>query len=150
IVARAPNAIRLRARRVDENKIASRTLARAIESDYPAISADHGGSVANAYRYPAETETLVTVAFPDGRVVQWHSRASANKVTYAWAGALFDRRVKTGAPAEYACIGAWLGRAYATLCENAAVRSETLADAYARRSVERDRKEFTTPAKLGA
>ena len=64
----------------------------ALEKKRVAIRAAHGGSVANSYGYKAETETLVTVAFPLGYVVQWHDRANANKVTFAWAGDLFDKR----------------------------------------------------------
>lgn len=54
---------------------------RAARTGRPAIHVSHGGSVANAYRYPAETEGRVEVAFPDGGAVTWLTTLPANKVT---------------------------------------------------------------------
>lgn len=42
-----------------------------------------GGSVANKYGYPAETEGAVVIAHPDGRVLVRVRRLPANKVTDA-------------------------------------------------------------------
>ena len=60
----------------------------------------HGGSVANAYRYPADTEAALGLASPAGLVVVWMARLPANKVTLGGAAnaclpgtrALFDGR----------------------------------------------------------
>lgn len=113
VTASAPQNPRLRVRRVDEQLIAELALTRAVEKRRPIIRADHGGGVANGYGYRAETETLVTVAFPDGRVVQWHGRAPANKVTLTFAGDLFDKRC--GEDRKNRSLGDWLGRAVAVL-----------------------------------
>lgn len=48
----------------------------------PFIGVTHGGDVAGSYGYPADTEGLVTVAFPNGDVVQWGCRLRANGVTH--------------------------------------------------------------------
>ena len=91
---------RLRVRRVDENFELQRAIESARSSRYPVIRCVHGGTVANWYGYPAETECIVTIAWPDGRV--WQSgieRIPANKATLAGAfracmgeGVLFDSR----------------------------------------------------------
>jgi hypothetical protein len=63
-----------------------------------------GGTVANAYKYPAVTDACLIVRDPAGRVVVWvhHGGLSANKATSCGAArvclpgseALFDGRVK--------------------------------------------------------
>jgi hypothetical protein len=136
VTASDPQLPRLRVRRVAEGTIAELAVAAAVEAGRPAIRADHGGGVANAYRYPAETETLVTVAFPDGRVVQWHGRAPANKVTRTFAGDLFDGRC--GKERRALSRARWIRDAIEALC--AAGNEAAL--------VERDRLIATTPAPM--
>lgn len=55
--------------------------AEAREKGRPITYVSHGGGVANAYKYPAETEGRVEVAFPDGAAVTWLTTLPANKVT---------------------------------------------------------------------
>ena len=80
IVTETP-ATRLRVRRVEEHSLAEHTLARARKHNRVAVSVRHGGSVANSYGYPAETEGAVAIAAPDGRVWVGVERLPANKVT---------------------------------------------------------------------
>ena len=73
---------RLVVRRVDEEATAKRALMLAHDIGGPAIITRHGGTVANKYGYPATTEAVTAVAWPDGRV--WCSevvRIPANKAT---------------------------------------------------------------------
>ena len=94
---------RLRVRRVDEDSFAGRVAERAIEEDTWVADVTHGGDVANAYRYPAETECVLAISDPFGNVVVWTGRAPANKVTLRGAaeaclggsGDLFDLRIKS-------------------------------------------------------
>lgn len=48
---------------------------------------EHGGEVANAYRWPAETEVVVVIIAPNGRGAAWFGRARANNVTQRSAAA---------------------------------------------------------------
>ena len=92
---------RLRARRVDEDRIIASIAERAIRTDDWQFEVHHGGNVANSYGYPAETECVLVVSDPFGIVVLWAGRASANKVTERGAaeaclsgsGDLFDQRI---------------------------------------------------------
>jgi len=99
---------RLLVRRVYEDRLA-RSLHKRSPAD-PIIVVTHGGDVQGAYGYPAETEAIVTVAFPSGDVVQWGCRLRANGVTHG------------GILAE--CLGDWArpyadGRYSETMCEKA-------------------------------
>jgi hypothetical protein len=90
---------RLKERRVHETGFA--TWAQIHAKENPVIEIDHGGDVAGSYGYPAQTEAIVTVAFPNGDVVQWGCRLRANAVTHGgilatclgnWARAFGDDR----------------------------------------------------------
>lgn len=75
---------RRRVRRIDEDTIAEVTAMTCVSRGEDYITADHGGSVANKYGYPAQTECAITVALRAERMVlQWCDRAPANKVTYS-------------------------------------------------------------------
>lgn len=64
-----------------EIALAAAAARHAVETGRVAIHVRHGGGVAYAYAYPAETEGVVVVAFPDGRAAVWCGRLPANKVT---------------------------------------------------------------------
>lgn len=91
---------RLRVRRVDEVALAARAREAAVAQGKWKILIQHGGGVANAYKYPADTEAALAVASPTGCVVVWMNRLPANKVTLGGAAskclpgsrALFDDR----------------------------------------------------------
>ena len=93
------NPIRLRVRRVSEASLAGEAVQKAKESKRAWIMVDNGGSVANKYGYPADTEGVVSVGFPDGSSWTKVVRLPANKVSssgvfrtvYGETG-LFDRR----------------------------------------------------------
>lgn len=72
---------RLRTRRLDEKKIAGHRAASARLFDEVIIDVTHGGAVSGRYGHEAETEALVTVAFPNGDVVQFGDRLNASKAT---------------------------------------------------------------------
>lgn len=102
---------RLRARVVDGDWEAKYTAKLAGQSNGPKIRIIHGGSVANAYNYPAETESLVIVAFPSGRVACWATQLPANKVTDSgilarclgdWARPIDDGRYREDNPKRLA------------------------------------------------
>ncbi len=92
--------VRLRVRRVNEHALAAETRQKAIRTGSWAIRCRHGGSVANAYKYPADTEAVLAVSNPAGLTVVWMARLPANKVTLAGSAnaclsgsrALFDKR----------------------------------------------------------
>jgi len=92
---------RLIERRVNEKGFANDTAALAKHFNSWQIRVTHGGSVANAYGYPAITEAVLAVSDPYGNCVYWTSRLPANKVTDRGAanaclfpaGDLFDARV---------------------------------------------------------
>ena len=69
---------RLRVRRIDEAAIAADVSYT--DGKWHAQVTD-GGSVANAYKYPADTEAALAVCDPAGRVIVWMARLPANKVT---------------------------------------------------------------------
>jgi len=93
---------RLRVRRVNEESLARYVAAEARKDDTWVVDVRHGGTVANAYGYPAETECALAVASPAGLVIVWLARASANATTergaaeacLLGAGDLWDGRVK--------------------------------------------------------
>lgn len=72
---------RLRVRRLDVDRVVERALAAAQARQKTVAVADHGGSVANKYGYPAETECALVVADPLGNAVVFCGRKPANKVT---------------------------------------------------------------------
>lgn len=91
---------RLRVRRVNFDHDAAVEMGReAVTANKWRSRAWHGGGVANKYGYPAETEAMVAVASPTGRVAVWWSRLPANKVTTfgaafaALSGATWNRRL---------------------------------------------------------
>ena len=76
--AGAPNK-RLRVRRVNEQALAARTCAKAIDGRLHA-EVEHGGTVCNSYGYKADTEAALAIS--NGRItVVIMSRISANKAT---------------------------------------------------------------------
>lgn len=75
------NEIRLKVRRVDENQATQEALQLAKETGKAQVHISHGGSVANSYRYPAETEGCVVIAFPTGSFLCRVERLPANKVS---------------------------------------------------------------------
>lgn len=91
---------RLRVRRVDEYAIAASAIEHARNFRAITIRCVHGGTVANAYRYRADTECVLVCALPHGDAVIWLARVTANKATLAGtanaclpgAGALYDNR----------------------------------------------------------
>jgi hypothetical protein len=96
---RIENPTRLRVRRVNEADAITYVTKTAAETGKPHLRAAHGGSVANAYNYPASTEGCVAVGFPDGSYWCYVTRLPANKVTLSGVFAAatgirgaFDRR----------------------------------------------------------
>ena len=93
---------RVRTRRVTWSEYHSQELAKkARASGGWHFHVEHGGAVANAYKYPATTSTLLAVASPEGMVVVWYGTLiNANKASLcgaanacvAGAGDLFDGR----------------------------------------------------------
>jgi hypothetical protein len=100
IIYMGRNFTRLIARRVNEETLAEDARRKAQDSGEWQVLCCHGGSVANAYKYPADTEAALAVASPAGFVVVWMARLPANKVTKSGAAntclpgtrALFDPR----------------------------------------------------------
>ncbi len=82
------NPTRLRVRRVNEKSILNSVIAAAEAEGRPKIHATHGGGVANSYGYPADTEGVVAVGFPDGSGWVKVARLPANKVSL---GGVFRR-----------------------------------------------------------
>lgn len=94
--------LRLRARRVDEESLSRYIATLGKRSDDGWIAnVIHGGRVANAYKYPADTECALAVSNPAGIVVVWLTRTHARGVTLRGAakaclrgaGDLWDGRV---------------------------------------------------------
>ena len=92
---------RLRARRVDEEKFVESSRETALQNGAFLTNVTHGGRVSGKYKGYAETEGLVTVAFPNGYVYQRGVRLSASNVTFSgvleaclgdWARAYCDKR----------------------------------------------------------
>jgi hypothetical protein len=76
---------RLRVRRVDEDALLHGAIQVAKQDKFPVVDVDYGGTVANAYNYPASTEAVVAVGFPNGDGWVRVNRIPANKATYAGA-----------------------------------------------------------------
>jgi len=100
---------RLLERRVDEIELGKSYVESAMESGETLVLVDHGGSVANNYGFPAQTEGLVSVAFPNGYLCQFGARLPANKVTSSgilaaclgdWARPYQDPRFSTEKAAQ--------------------------------------------------
>lgn len=98
-IIKVTNKIRLRVRRIYEENFLEETINRAKEKGCEVVRSTHGGSVANAYAYPADTEGMIAVGFPDGSGWAEVVRLPANKVSHAgvfkhvWGEhGLFDRR----------------------------------------------------------
>lgn len=95
---------RLRVRRVNEGWLASYVADRAAKRGEPCVSVRHGGTVANKYGYPAETEAVLAVALDAETVVVWARRIPANKATLSGAAgrfsALFDGRTSKATKRE--------------------------------------------------
>ncbi len=99
IISSVP-AIRLRVRRINEQSFAASSIANATPGKWAADTRT-GGSVANKYGYPADTEGALAVVTPEGHCVVWIARLPANKVTSRGAAAacvksagdIFDSRV---------------------------------------------------------
>jgi hypothetical protein len=72
---------RLRARRIDEDALVAQVKQSALSKNDWSVHVVNGGGVANAYKYPAETEAALAVSDPQGNVVLWLARLPANKVT---------------------------------------------------------------------
>jgi hypothetical protein len=68
-------------RRINEQEFIREALSRAKEKNQPSIRVAHGGSVSNKYSYPAKTEALTVVAFPNGSFWARVTKIPANKVT---------------------------------------------------------------------
>lgn len=58
------------------------------------VFSEHGGSVANAYNYPAVTQCVVVIAGPDGRCCWMADELPANKVTHAGCAERFSHRLR--------------------------------------------------------
>ena len=107
VFARTVSQKGLRTRFFSESEIQSKIEAvrkSAVNNQAWSYDAWHAGSVANAYNYPAATTGLLMCSNPDGQVVVWMCRLSANKVTLsgvcrhtvAAAAPLFDDRYSSG------------------------------------------------------
>jgi hypothetical protein len=72
---------RLRERRVNEKWVADHRQGAAVLFGETMIDVTHGGAVSGRYGHAAETEGLVTVAFPNGDVVQFGARLNASNAT---------------------------------------------------------------------
>jgi hypothetical protein len=92
--------VRLIVRRVNEKALALDVCRESLASEEWVVRCIHGGSVANAYRSPADTEAALALASPAGLVIVWMARLPANKVTLSGCAqkclkgtrALFDPR----------------------------------------------------------
>lgn len=101
---------RLRVRKIDESFIITNAIKDSKRKNIPVIHVRHGGTVANKYGYPAETECLMVVAFPCGDYCAYSSRIPANKATYSGvaracygedAKYIFDNRVSDEKSRKY-------------------------------------------------
>jgi hypothetical protein len=99
---------RCRVRRINEQEFIREALSRAKEKNKPSIRVAHGGGVANKYSYPANTEALTVVAFPNGSFWARVTKIPANKVTLSGVlyantrlRGLFDDRF--GSPKQEEC-----------------------------------------------
>lgn len=113
-----PDPGRRTARRISEGeavRMILRSFAQAVRSEQVRADVAHGGTVANAYRYPASTQTFGVAVDPMGRVFADSSEIAANKATLRGAAAstlgnsdLFDSRVSS--PARIAAANEDMGR----------------------------------------
>lgn len=71
---------RCRARRLDLGLVVDAVAEKAYVSG-EAIYADHGGDVARAYGYPAQTDAVLAVGYYDPAVKTIHIRASARRIS---------------------------------------------------------------------
>ena len=85
IITAPPTGRRLKVRSVGIREAARDARQRALESGKWRAVCRHGGDVNNSYGYPAETEAVLAVSDPRGRVVVWFRRLPANKVTLGGA-----------------------------------------------------------------
>lgn len=82
VIVRLPKLPRLRARRVAFDADAALELGReAQEAGEWRYYADYGGSVANSYKYYAETEAVCAIAAPTGVIAVWFGRANASRAS---------------------------------------------------------------------
>lgn len=102
------NGRRLVVRRTNEEWLLKGCLEKAKLSGIPRIWCNDGGTVANKYGYPAETEALLTCAFPDGRWLQILTRIPANKATYSGVASACCRFAE--APDIHPCFDERYGR----------------------------------------
>lgn len=80
-VEKSPTCANLRVRKIATQQVIQRAIDSAQKQGLCVIRASHGGSVPNSYAYPAKTEGLVVVAWPDGRYWARLDTLPANKVT---------------------------------------------------------------------
>lgn len=82
VIPRHPKLPRLRTRRVAfDTESALKLGQEAVAADAWRYYADHGGDVAKAYKWYAETEAVVAIASPIGVVAVWYARANAARVS---------------------------------------------------------------------
>src|SRR5437870_2433786 len=85
-----PPTSRRTARRIPESAMILailRSFATSVRTQAPDVRAEHGGTVPNAYRYPASTQTLTVATDPRGRAVVHSGEIPANKATVRGASA---------------------------------------------------------------
>lgn len=91
------------ARRVNEDRVLLNAIRKAGRGGYGSAAAN-GGTVANAYRYPADTEAVAAWALIEGGKVYAQRicrRIPANKATLSFAGPEFDGRFGAAKTAEW-------------------------------------------------
>ena len=71
------------ARVLDTNSEVGVTLSRAIADEHAVVRVIYAGSVPSNCGYPALTDGMVIVGFPDGDAVVWACELPANKATRA-------------------------------------------------------------------
>lgn len=108
VVTGEPGGRRLRVRYCSASSAAADARAKALETGKWRAVCRNGGDVCNTYGYRAETEGVLAIASPTGRVVVFHVRLPANKVTaggvagacWSVARPLFDSRYGAGSRAD--------------------------------------------------
>lgn len=105
---------RQRARTLRLEPTAWGAIARTRGTAVPGIDVDHGGTVANKYGYPADTECVLAIADAQLRLVYvWAGKIPANKATLSGAlrelgpaelelRPIYDRRFAAGGARELA------------------------------------------------
>lgn len=76
---------RARARRIDPDEVARRVGTDAVVYHKWLAACRHGGTVPTSYAYPAQTECVVAVSDPYGRVVVWTAWIRAHEATLGGA-----------------------------------------------------------------